>query len=182
MSEMMRKFGVEEVPDNAVRCKVCGERYGAHSGSRCPRDIGSRVEPPTEMTSLKEIKGKLDALLRRTETIETVQDAIRFEQSEQFQKLIVRITDCRSYTHEQLTHLDAALKGTADGLADVIGEHDAWAKAQNKKADENHAINMAECAKKKKEWQEAAKSIAALLLRLHERLDKLEARPKKRRK
>jgi hypothetical protein len=67
-------------------------------------------------------------------------------------------------------------------LLAALNEHDEWAKANNAEAKAEHGRYLADHEKKQKEWREAAQSIAGLLLRLHERIDKLEAWPRKAKK
>jgi hypothetical protein len=60
-TETYRKFATEEPTPNTI-CRDCGEVYSWHYGNdQCP----SKQEKPTEMTSLTQIKAKLDALNQR---------------------------------------------------------------------------------------------------------------------
>ena len=69
--------------------------------------------------------------------------------------------------------IDALTAGMNSILA-ALGNHDTWAKEMNAEAKAEHGRNLADHEKRQKEWREAAQSIAGLLLKLHERIDKLQ--------
>ena len=93
MSETLRKFGTEDPTVNMI-CQECGKTWGLHSGHYCPNNLPPPEMPRatyTEMTSLKQIKAKLDTL------------------AENDGKLLAALNE-----------LSGQIKGLGDGLADEI--------------------------------------------------------------
>ena len=69
--------------------------------------------------------------------------------------------------------IDALTAGVNSMLA-ALGNHDTWAKSTHVEANAKLEKSQREHESKQKEWREAAQSIAGLLLKLHERIDKLQ--------
>ena len=84
------------------------------------------------------------------------------------------------YELTSLREIKAKLDTLAESqgkLLAALNEHDEWAKATNRTINAELSVKNEQ---RYKEWREAAESIAGLLLRLHERIDKFEAKPKRR--
>jgi tetrahydromethanopterin S-methyltransferase subunit G len=75
MSEKERKFG-SEYPVPHTICNDCGEQYGRHSDTICPKDHVPH-QPHTELTSLTQIKAKLDELDRKVYNVQQTVDVTR---------------------------------------------------------------------------------------------------------
>ena len=51
-TEMMRKFGSENTRDMNQLCKECGERYGRHLDTTCPKPISEKKEIQKDFTDM----------------------------------------------------------------------------------------------------------------------------------
>lgn len=135
------------------RCKRPKEHMGGHTW------WADDSKAPTEMTSLTQIKAKLDELLRKVDCIDTVQDAIRFE-AEQDRKTIAE---------------------SQGKLLAAIDEHDQWAKAM--RAEDMKRIN--DYAQREKEWakkqEEGVNGLSTLLEKQIKLLQSLQKRKKGKR-
>jgi len=110
------------------------------------------------------------------ETINTKLDVITslLQEYSEMKGLLVAVT-------EQSTALRSLAMRLEKGLAD----HDTWAKSTHLEANKELAQNRLELESRQKEFRVAAESIGGLLLRLHERMDKLvepRSEPKRRKK
>lgn len=108
MSEILRKF-MTEFPTLAAICGDCGKTFAVHDSWECPKNP-QRVVAPTEMTSLREIKDKLDDLKAGILSIK-----------EQLRTMDAGLHETAMRNHVQLLDGQKNLGGRMDLAFDILG-------------------------------------------------------------